>query len=108
MRDYRQAKTKTKYTLTVALFTLVLGAAPSALAQEVVGGLTPSERPASAPRITAFTHDQVWYQRALTGVSEPYPRSLLFLDNQGGWYTPFDRPGMPGPYDIRRWHGTAP
>ena len=45
-----------------------------------------------------------WYQRALTGVAPPYPSSLRFLEDQGEWYTPFNHPGMTGPYDIRRWH----
>jgi hypothetical protein len=37
-------------------------------------------------------------------VSQPYPASLRFLEDQGNWYTPFNRPGMLPPYDIRGWH----
>jgi hypothetical protein len=45
-----------------------------------------------------------WYAQALTGISQPFPYSLRFLEDQGNWYTPFNRPGMPGRYDIRGWH----
>ena len=38
------------------------------------------------------------------GIEPPYPESLRFLNDQGGWYTPFIAPGMTGPYDIRGWH----
>ncbi|MCA0405856.1 MAG: hypothetical protein LCH39_06875 [Proteobacteria bacterium] len=89
----------------LALGALVL--ANPATAQQVVGGVTPWERPASAPRIIEVKHDQTWYRRALTGVSQPYPASLGFLDHQGDWYTPFIRPGMPGFYDLRRWHSAG-
>lgn len=74
-----------------------------ALAQRVVGGVTPAQRPVDAPRISEVKRDQAWFRRALAGVSKPYPPSLLFLERQGDWYTPFTRPGMPGPYDLRRW-----
>ena len=76
-----------------------------AVADDVfVAGVKPDERPSEAPRITELKHQRDWYVKALTGVAPPYPRSLFFLDAQGAWYTPFDRPGMPGPYDIRGWH----
>jgi len=71
----------------------------------VIGGLTPSVRPAGFPAIRGIHNGVNWYRSALTGVSEPYPRSLGFLDNQGEWHTPFNRPGMPGVYDLRGWHG---
>lgn len=79
----------------------------SGQAAEVVGGANPSERPSTLPRITQVQHGPEWYRNALKGVSEPYPRSLYFLDNQGDWYTPFTRRGIPGVYDIRRTHGRA-
>lgn len=80
-----------------------LGAAPAA-ADVHISGLQPYQRPAWAPSINQVQHGQDWYARALTGVSQPYPASLRFLENQGNWYTPFDRPGMLPPYDIRGWH----
>jgi hypothetical protein len=73
-------------------------------AQTVVGGITPSQRPAAAPQIESVTRDAAWFRRALTGVSTPHPPSLRFLEDQGEWHTPFNRAGMTGPYDIRRWH----
>ncbi|MEG7524142.1 MAG: hypothetical protein M3H12_13740 [Chromatiales bacterium] len=69
-----------------------------------IAGIEPSQRPSGAPVLEWVRHDKTWYEHALTGVQRPYPRSLYFLDNQGDWYTPFNRPGMRGPYDIRSWH----
>lgn len=69
-----------------------------------VGGTQPSQRPAGAPVIRTVDKPAGWYTRALTGISRPYPASLRFLEDQGNWYTPFDRPGMIGRYDIRGWH----
>lgn len=88
--------------MSVAIFATT---GPAAHAREgFVAGTTPDRRPAGAPAITAVEHDRAWYERALTGIVPPYPDSLLFLDNQGNWYTPFTHPGMTGPYDIRGWH----
>ena len=69
-----------------------------------IAGLTPDQRPAGAPVVKKIERTPGWYVSALQGVSEPYPYSLKFLENQGNWYTPFIYPGMPGPYDIRGWH----
>ncbi|MBL3591444.1 MAG: hypothetical protein JMN24_16895 [gamma proteobacterium endosymbiont of Lamellibrachia anaximandri] len=69
-----------------------------------IAGIEPFQRPSGAPVLEWVQHDKAWYEHALTGVQRPYPRSLYFLDNQGDWYTPFNRPGMRGPYDIRGWH----
>ena len=69
-----------------------------------IAGTAPYQRPAGAPVIAHVSHDPAWFAFALTGVSQPYPDSLVFLRNQGNWYTPFDRPGMLPPYDLRGWH----
>jgi hypothetical protein len=69
-----------------------------------IAGTTPSQRPAGAPVIKKFNRSKSWYAQALHGVSKPYPKSLVFLDNQGGWFNPFIRPGMTGKYDLRHWH----
>ena len=42
------------------------------------------------------------------GYRQPVPSSLKFLRDQGNWYSPFDRPGAPGPYDIRGWYANPP
>ena len=73
-------------------------------AQYPVAGVTPNERPANAPVITEFDKSKSWYEEALHGVVRPYPTSLRFLEDQGAWHTPFNRPGMPPPYDIRGWY----
>ncbi len=69
-----------------------------------VSGLVPYERPKDAPVIRAFDATPDWRKKALTGVAEPYPAGLDFLNSQGAWYTPFTRPGMTSPYDLRGWH----
>ena len=66
--------------------------------------VTPQQRPHDAPSIAAVKKDDNWYAAALSGISMPYPHSLKFLEDQGAWFTPFTRPGMTGPYDIRGWH----
>lgn len=70
-----------------------------------IAGTQPFQRPAGGPVIREVQRPQGWYTRALTGVSQPYPSSLRFLEDQGNWYTPFIHPGMTGRYDIRGWHG---
>ena len=69
-----------------------------------VAGLAPYQRPTGAPVIAHVSHGPPWYAAALTGVIPPYPTSLRFLEDQGNWYTPFNRPGMLPPYDLRGWH----
>lgn len=79
----------------------------SAIAGETgypIAGTQPDSRPASAPVAPPLNKTNDWYRHAVTGVEEPYPASLQFLENQGRWYTPFTRPGMPGRYDLRGWH----
>jgi hypothetical protein len=69
-----------------------------------VAGLAPYARPAGAPVEHEVRRAEKWRAQALQGVSAPVPASLKFLDDQGAWYTPFDLPGMTGPYDIRGFH----
>ncbi len=94
----------------IPLFSVVLccGLFSQAYAGEItfVAGEKPHERPADAPKIvdTGVKKPKAWYDVAVTGISKPYPYSLSFLDDQGNWYTPFNRPGMTGGYDIRNWH----
>lgn len=69
-----------------------------------VAGTTPNQRPAGAPVLGAYDKSEAWFSAARTGITQPYPASLSFLNDQGAWFTPFTRPGMTGPYDIRGWH----
>lgn len=95
-----------KFAVT-ALFCSVLcgpGVFTPVLADYPVAGVKPYERPLGAPTITQVNKDGAWYTQALQGVEKPYPNSLRFLEDQGNWYTPFNRPGMTAPYDIRHWH----
>lgn len=73
-------------------------------ASAFVAGTAPDRRPQGAPVITQYEKPDAWFAAARRGISEPYPKSLDFLKDQGGWFNPFTRPGMTGPYDIRGWH----
>ena len=68
-----------------------------------VAGLRPDQRPAGAPVIERFEQDAAWQAQALKGIAEPQT-GVGFLKDQGAWYTPFNRPNMPGRYDIRHLH----
>jgi hypothetical protein len=69
-----------------------------------VAGLEPDHRPAGAPVVTTAPAPG---PGTLHGVIPPVPESVSkFLHDQGNWYTPFTRPGMPVPYDIRGWHSS--
>jgi uncharacterized protein YceK len=97
-----------KIAMTVAVLIGVVsgqGTVASAEGGYPIAGTQPSERPAGAPVIREVQKPQGWYTRALTGISQPYPPSLRFLEDQGNWYTPFNHPGMHGRYDIRGWYG---
>lgn len=69
-----------------------------------IAGVAPHQRPKDAPVITEVEKGADWYASALHGVESPYPYSLRFLEDQGNWFNPFQKPGMTGPYDIRGWH----
>jgi len=69
-----------------------------------IAGVDPSQRPVGAPVIETVVKPPGWYTNALTGITQPYPQSLRFLEDQGNWYTPFNRRGMPPRYDIRGWY----
>lgn len=73
-----------------------------------IGGLTPNQRPANAPTIREFTVGDQQTKQALTGISQPVPASLDFINDQEAWFTPFNRPGMLGYYDLREWHTNTP
>jgi len=87
---------------------LCCGFSSQAYADDIsfIAGEKPYERPANAPTIvdTGEKKAKEWYETAVTGITEPYPYSFSFLDNQGNWYTPFIHPGMLDGYDIRNWH----
>ena len=100
MHTQRKWLTATLIALIVQCGTIAVHAAPSSAYP--VAGLTPYQRPANAPVLTASPLVDV--RQALRGVSSPIPDSLNFLKDQGGWFTPFTHQGMTGPYDLRGWH----
>jgi hypothetical protein len=93
-------------TIAVLVGVAVCGQGAIASAEDgyPIAGTQPSQRPVGAPVISDLRKEPGWYSRALTGISQPYPPSLRFLEDQGNWYTPFNRPGMYGRYDIRGWY----
>ncbi len=93
----------TRKCLAVSMVMLA-GATAVVEAEYPIAGTNPGQRPEGAPSISSVDHPGSWYTEALHGVSRPYPYSLRFLEDQGNWYTPFNRPGLTGYYDIRGWH----
>lgn len=91
-------------TFFIPLVIAVQLAASAPVQAQHISGVNPATRPEGAPIISEFKKDGDWYADALSGVTSPYPASLKFLEDQGAWFNPFTRPGMPGPYDIRGWH----
>jgi hypothetical protein len=69
-----------------------------------ISGIAPDRRPEGAPTIAKFQKTDGWYQQALKGIDKPYPASLGFLEDQEGWFVPFNHRGMSGRYDIRNLH----
>ena len=93
----------------MAALTMTASAAPRYSPEHpFIAGVHPDRRPEGAPVLKAYPKDAAWYEQALHGISEPYPYSLKFLEDQGAWYTPFIHPGMTPPYDIRHWHTQKP
>lgn len=74
-----------------------------------IAGVDPDRRPEGAPIIREVQRSKDWEKRFYQGISKPYPPHLDAVD-QGAWYTPFSRPGMTEPYDLRGWRksGKAP
>ena len=101
--------TRNAWLPVIVTLAALLAAAPVNLfADEFIAGTEPSLRPVGAPVLASFTKNADWYRTALSGIeAPPYPFSLRFLEDQGAWYTPFNRPGLTGPYDIRNWHDSA-
>lgn len=71
-----------------------------------IAGVTPDQRPTGAPVLKEVVRPKDWDRAFYHGITEPYPASLRWKADQGAWFTPFDRPGMPPPYDLRGWHAS--
>ena len=91
-------------SVVFAISLMILGVPVSAVhAEPFVAGTTPDRRPESAPRVTQLLRNDAWLEQATIGITKPHP-PLSFLSDQGAWFTPFNVPGMPKPYDIRGLH----
>lgn len=88
----------------MVLALLVATFEAKAAADYPIAGVNPDRRPENAPVLRENVRPAGSEERFFFGVSRPRPASLSWFVDQGGWYTPFDRPGMTGPYDIRAWH----
>lgn len=93
-----------KWLVLSGAMAVLLALGVPAQAQTYIAGAQPDRRPEGAPVITKFQAPKGWPKSGLRGVSDPVPPSLRFIDDQGGWYTPFTRPGMTGRFDIRKLH----
>lgn len=90
--------------LFLAGLLATLNPAAAQTAGDFVAGVQPDRRPQYAPRVMRVEHDDAWRERTRRGITKPYPPTLMFIESHGHWYTPFDRPGMPGRYDLRNLH----
>lgn len=87
------------------IMMLILGSGAGFAQGYPIAGTAPDRRPEGAPKITQYAPGRAEAERYLHGVAQPAPPNILAnLKSQGGWYTPFDRPGMTPPYDPRGWH----
>ncbi len=70
-----------------------------------IAGLAPDRRPEGAPVMSAPAETTPTEARMVQGIPQPVPESISrWIKDQGGWFTPFSHPGMPGRYDLRGWH----
>ncbi|WP_298609173.1 hypothetical protein [uncultured Thiothrix sp.] len=93
------------FSLVIGLISLIITSTPSSADELLyVAGTNPAQRPHSAPVLSTDNKDAQWYAHALTGVEQPYPASLGFLEDQGSWFNPFTHAGMNDRYDLRGWH----
>jgi hypothetical protein len=105
MKISKQVKRRTPFCGAVVILLLsMVGVGSVAHGQSFVAGVQPNRRPEGAPRIQTMEKSPQWHRSATAGVVRPVPPSLKFLDDQGAWYTPFNRPGMTGRFDIRKLH----
>lgn len=91
-----------RISITSLVFSGLLVAGAHAQTAYPVAGLTPDRRPEGAPVVKEFRKDQKWFENFYRGIDKPYPPHIDET-SQGGWHTPFNRPGMTAPYDLRRW-----
>lgn len=87
------------FALGLGLFPLF----PALAGPPPVAGLAPDRRPPGAPVLTQGPSQEA-LAKGMHGISRPLPPGLGFIASQGAWHTPFTRPGMTGPYDLRGWH----
>lgn len=105
-----QSTLRSRWATAFTACALFVSLSPDAAHSEplITGGSTPFERPEEAPTITKFGESSQVLESGLQGVSKPYPSSLMFLKDQGAWYSPFLRPGMARPYDLRNLRKSDP
>lgn len=99
---------KTKALIT-GMAVLACFAVAAQAAEYPIAGTQPDQRPLGAPTIDEVVAESARTAEQLQGIDDPVPDAIMqFVDDQGHWYTPFGKPGMTGPYDIRGHHGVIP
>lgn len=73
-------------------------------AETFVAGFRPYERPVGYPVVVGYEGLDRWKEQAVRGLGQPVV-GLKFMDDQGAWYTPFNRANLLGRYDLRGLHG---
>ena len=89
--------------LLFALAPTAAQTAPDAVSAYPIAGIHPDQRPDGAPIVRDAPRTRDWEERVFHGIAKPVPSNLGAAD-LGAWYTPFNHPGMSGPYDLRQWH----
>lgn len=97
---------KTTSFIRIILLFMVFSTIKNAWSYDYpVAGLQPHSRPTGAPVIKEVVKNQIIVNKELWGIEPPLPPNIAnFLSNQGNWFTPFSRPGMLSPYDLRNKH----
>ena len=88
--------------ITTGLFLLIVAMGAAAQGGGFVAGIQPDRRPDSFPRVAQVPQRDLAV--ALRGIDGGTSDAFGWLASQGAWFTPFTRPGMTGPYDLRGWH----
>ena len=91
-------------TLATSLLPGMFSAAYGA--ETYVAGFRPDMRPAGYPVVVRFEGLEGWKEQAVRGLGQPVV-GVKFLDDQGAWYTPFNRANLLGRYDLRGLHGSS-
>jgi len=95
-----------KKNLTILAGLLLSMAGVAAQETAAIAGFRPYERPVGYPVVVRYEGLDRWKEQAVRGLGQPVV-GLKFMDDQGAWYTPFNRANLLGRYDLRGLHGST-